>query len=138
MWRARREAIALAARCAQLARERGVSSSSSSHARWSFGKKSGKHRRGPPTTGALGGGSRTASQFEEEAYRLASGDGVVFFNGTPANEQQLTELVGIISSQTTDVTVLIKAHEETPLNKVTYVMDTCRRSGLNKIRLQAR
>ena len=27
----------------------------------------------------MGGGSRTASQFEEEAYRLASGDGVVFF-----------------------------------------------------------
>ena len=79
MWRARREAIALVARCAQLARERGVSSSSSSHARWSFGKKSGKHRRGPPTTGAMGGGSRTASQFEEEAHRLASGDGVVFF-----------------------------------------------------------
>ena len=79
MWRARREAIALAARCAQLARERGVSSSSSSHARWSFGKKSGKHRRGPPTTGAMGGGSRTALQFEEEAHRLASGDGVVFF-----------------------------------------------------------
>ena len=79
MWRAGREAIALAARCAHLARERGVSSSSSSHARWSFGKKSGKHRRGPPTTGAMGGGSLTASQFEEEAHRLASGDGVVFF-----------------------------------------------------------
>ena len=69
----------MAARCAHLARERGVSSSSSSHARWSFGKKSGKHRRGPPTTGAMGGGSLTASQFEEEAHRLASGDGVVFF-----------------------------------------------------------
>ena len=79
MWRARREAIALAARCAQLARERGVSSSSSSHARWSFGKKSGKHRRGPPTAGAMGGGSRSALLFEEEAHRLASGDGVVFF-----------------------------------------------------------
>ena len=65
-------------------------------------------------------------------------DGLVFFNGTPADDAQLTELVRVISSQTTDVTVLIKAHEETPLNKVTYVMDTCRRSGLNKIRLQSR
>lgn len=65
-------------------------------------------------------------------------DGLVFFNGTPANDEQLAELVGVISGQTTDVTVLIKAHEETPLNKVTYVMDTCRRSGLNKIRLQSR
>jgi biopolymer transport protein ExbD len=65
-------------------------------------------------------------------------DGVIFFNGTVANEEQLTELVRVISSQTTDVTVLIKAHEETPLNKVTYVMDTCRRLGLNKIRLQSR
>ena len=65
-------------------------------------------------------------------------DGIIFFNGTPANEEQLVELVAVISSQTTDVTVLIKAHEETPLNKVTHVMDTCRKSGLNKIRLQSR
>ena len=65
-------------------------------------------------------------------------DGIIFFNGTAANEEQLAELVGVISSQTTDVTVLIKAHEETPLNKVTYVMDACRKSGLNKIRLQSR
>lgn len=65
-------------------------------------------------------------------------DGLVFFNGTPADDAQLTELVRVISGQTTDVTVLIKAHEETPLNKVTMVMDTCRRSGLNKIRLQSR
>lgn len=65
-------------------------------------------------------------------------DGLVFFNGTAANDTELAELVGVISGQTTDVTVLIKAHEETPLNKVTFVMDTCRRSGLNKIRLQSR
>ena len=65
-------------------------------------------------------------------------DGIVFFNGTVADEKQLEALVKVISSQSTDVTVLIKAHEETPLNKVTYVMDTCRRSGLNKIRLQSR
>jgi len=65
-------------------------------------------------------------------------DGIMFFNGTAANEAQLEELVGLISSQTTDVTVLIKAHEETPLNKVTQVMDTCRKAGLNKIRLQSR
>ena len=65
-------------------------------------------------------------------------DGIVFSNGTVADEKQLEALVKVISSQSTDVTVLIKAHEETPLNKVTYVMDTCRRSGLNKIRLQSR
>ena len=65
-------------------------------------------------------------------------EGIIFFNGTPADETQLEELVRLISSQSTDVTVLIKAHEETPLNKVTLVMDTCRRSGLNKIRLQSR
>jgi biopolymer transport protein ExbD len=65
-------------------------------------------------------------------------DGVIFFNGTAASDEELKGLVGVISGQTTDVTVLIKAHEETPLNKVTFVMDTCRRSGLNKIRLQSR
>ncbi len=65
-------------------------------------------------------------------------DGIIFFNGTAATDDELKGLVDVISGQTTEVTVLIKAHEETPLNKVTYVMDICRRSGLNKIRLQSR
>ena len=84
MWRARRDAIALAARCARYAQERGVSASSSSLARWSTGKKGGKHRRGAPTTDTnlRGGGPTTSAastQFELDAHALASGDGVVFF-----------------------------------------------------------
>ena len=85
MWRARRDTIALAARCAaRYAQERGISASSSSLARWSTGKKGGKHRRGAPTTDTNhpGGGpmaSAASTQFELDAHALASGDGVVFF-----------------------------------------------------------
>ncbi len=62
----------------------------------------------------------------------------LYVNGTAASDEILGELVKIVSDQSTDITVLIKADEETPLNKVTFVMDTCRKVGLNKIRLQSR
>jgi biopolymer transport protein ExbD len=65
-------------------------------------------------------------------------EGSLYVNGTEATDEILVELVKVVSSQSTDITVLIKADEETPLNKVTLVMDTCRKVGLNKIRLQSR
>jgi biopolymer transport protein ExbD len=34
--------------------------------------------------------------------------------------------------------VLIRADEDTPLKKVTFVMDACRKAGLNKFSLQSR
>jgi len=37
-----------------------------------------------------------------------------------------------------DVTVVIRSDENTPLRFVTQAMDTCRKQGLNKIRLQSR
>jgi biopolymer transport protein ExbD len=34
--------------------------------------------------------------------------------------------------------VLIRADETTPLKKLAFVMDTCRKTGLNKFSLQSR
>ncbi len=65
-------------------------------------------------------------------------EGSLYVNGTAASDEILSELVNLVSDQSTDITVLIKADEETPLNRVTFVMDTCRKVGLNKIRLQSR
>jgi biopolymer transport protein ExbD len=65
-------------------------------------------------------------------------DGNYFVNEQQATEEQLEGLIAAIADRSTDVTVLLKAHEETPLNKVTFAMDTCRKNGLNKIRLQSR
>ena len=65
-------------------------------------------------------------------------DESIFFNGTQVTDAELQVAVNAQAALTLEVTVLIKADEETPLNKVTFVMDTCRKAGLNKIRLQSR
>jgi biopolymer transport protein ExbD len=78
------------------------------------------------------------NEFESPIVIGIDREGVMFFNGKEATEPQLQSLVKAIAAQTKDVTVLIKAHEDTPLNKVTFAMDACRKEGLNKIRLQSR
>lgn len=67
-----------------------------------------------------------------------SKDGTLNFNGRPAREEDLDGLVQSVRSTDKDVTVLIKADENVPLRLVTLTMDTCRKNGLNKIRLQSR
>jgi biopolymer transport protein ExbD len=62
----------------------------------------------------------------------------VFFNGTVANEEQFKALVAKTAEVSQDVTVLIKIDENAPVKKMTWVMDACRKAGLNKIRLQSR
>ncbi len=43
-----------------------------------------------------------------------------------------------ISGATKNVTILIRSDEDTPLRFLTQAMDSCRKNGLNKIRLQSR
>jgi biopolymer transport protein ExbD len=64
--------------------------------------------------------------------------GVLSFNGKTATEEQLTSLLGQLRDQDKDIPVLIRADEDTPLKKVTFVMDACRKAGLNKFSLQSR
>lgn len=62
----------------------------------------------------------------------------IFFNGTEATEEQLLALVREQAAASTDVQVLLKVDEDTPVKRLTFVMDACREVGLNKIRLQSR
>ncbi len=64
--------------------------------------------------------------------------GVLSFNGKTASEEQLTSLLGQLRDLDKDIPVLIRADEDTPLKKVTFVMDACRKAGLNKFSLQSR
>ena len=64
--------------------------------------------------------------------------GVLSFNGKTASEEQLTSLLGQLRDQDKDIPVLIRADEDTPLKRVTFVMDACRKAGLNKFSLQSR
>jgi biopolymer transport protein ExbD len=70
-------------------------------------------------------------------------DGVISFSTTPANnrvvtDEQLLELLRQVKQVDKDIPVLIKADETTQLKKLAFVMDACRKTGLNKFSLQSR
>lgn len=70
-------------------------------------------------------------------------DGVVSFSTTPANnrvvtDDQLLDLLRQVKQVDKDIPVLIKADETTQLKKLAFVMDACRKTGLNKFSLQSR
>ena len=65
-------------------------------------------------------------------------DGVVSFNGKNVSDEQLIGLLEQVKNVDRDIPVLIKADETTQLKKLTFVMDACRKSGLNKFSLQSR
>jgi biopolymer transport protein ExbD len=70
-------------------------------------------------------------------------DGVVSFATTPANnrvvtDEQLLDLLKQVKQVDREIPVLIKADETTQLKKLAFVMDACRKTGLNKFSLQSR
>jgi biopolymer transport protein ExbD len=65
-------------------------------------------------------------------------DGQVSFNGQNVTDDQLLSLLEKVKQVDRDIPVLIKADETTQLKKLTFVMDACRKTGLNKFSLQSR
>jgi len=65
-------------------------------------------------------------------------DGVVSFNGKKVTDDQLIGLLEEVHNVDKDIPVLIKADETTQLKKLAFVMDACRKTGLNKFSLQSR
>ena len=70
-------------------------------------------------------------------------DGKISFATTQSNErvisdEELPALLEKIKNIDRDIPVLIKADETTQLKKLAFVMDTCRKTGLNKFSLQSR
>ncbi|CAM2793245.1 ExbD/TolR family protein [Rariglobus hedericola] len=65
-------------------------------------------------------------------------DGTLSFNGKQASEAQLAELLRQVRDLDKDTPVLIRADETTPLKTLTFVMDACRKTGLNRFSLQSR
>ncbi|MBS0663377.1 MAG: biopolymer transporter ExbD [Verrucomicrobia bacterium] len=65
-------------------------------------------------------------------------DGVVSFNGKNVSDESLLRLLEEVRNVDKDIPVLIKADETTQLKKLTFVMDACRKTGLNKFSLQSR
>lgn len=65
-------------------------------------------------------------------------DGLLSFNGREASETQLGDLLRQVRELDKDTPVLIRADESTPLKTLTFVMDACRKTGLNRFSLQSR
>ena len=65
-------------------------------------------------------------------------EGVVTFNNKNVTDEQLLSLLREVRNIDKDIPVLIKADETTQLKKLTFVMDACRKTGLNKFSLQSR
>lgn len=65
-------------------------------------------------------------------------EGVLSVNGTVVTEPQLEEFLREVRNVDRDISVLIRADETTPLKTLAFVMDTCRKLGLNRFSLQSR
>lgn len=76
--------------------------------------------------------------FEGSVVLEITPDGVYSFNGKVASGPQLETLLEQVRQADRNTPVLIRADENTPLKSVTFVMDACRKAGLNKFSLQSR
>jgi biopolymer transport protein ExbD len=65
-------------------------------------------------------------------------DGTITFNEKTVTHEQLPALLLEVKKIDRDIPVLIRADETTPLKTLAFVMDTCRKTGLNKFSLQSR
>ena len=78
------------------------------------------------------------SELKESLTISIAKEGAIDVNGHPASMETLDEIVREVGRVSKDITVVIRSDENTPLRFVTQAMDTCRKQGLNKIRLQSR
>lgn len=65
-------------------------------------------------------------------------EGVISVNGREASREELTALMREVASINTEVVVLLRADENTSLKETMFVMDACRKVGLNNIRILSR
>ena len=63
-------------------------------------------------------------------------DGTILFNGKKATEEQLAHLLSQVKAISRDIPVLVSMDENIPVKTLTFVMDACRKEGLNKISMQ--
>ena len=78
------------------------------------------------------------SELKDSLTISITKEGAVDINGRSATMDTLQDAMHQLGNLTKDVTVVIRSDENTPLRFVTQAMDTCRKQGLNKIRLQSR
>ena len=78
------------------------------------------------------------NEFKGSVTVGISKEGILSVNGKVVSDSQLEELLRQVRDVDKNIPVLIRADEDTPLKKLTFVMDACRTAGLNKFSLQSR
>jgi len=77
------------------------------------------------------------NEFKGTVSIAVDKDGKFSFNGKPCSNDEMLALLKEVRNVDKDIPVLIKADKQTPLENVTYIMDSCRKAGLNKFSLQS-
>jgi len=78
------------------------------------------------------------NEFKNGVTITIDKDGSVTFNKQVVTDEQLLAKLTEIHNIDRDIPVLIEADETTQLKKLAFVMDACRKTGLNKFSLQSR
>jgi len=78
------------------------------------------------------------NKFDKNIIIEISEEGEILVNGTTMTREELEPALRQLRPVADDITVLIRADEESLLKNLTFIMDACRKSGLDKIRLQSR
>lgn len=78
------------------------------------------------------------NEFKGTVTIAIDNKGQVSFNGKDIPDEALFGLLEQVKNVDRDIPVLIKADETTQLKKLAFVMDSCRKAGLNKFSLQSR
>ena len=78
------------------------------------------------------------NKFDKNIIIEIGKDGAFLVNGKELERNELEPAIRGLKPMADEITVLISADEETLLKNLTFIMDACRKSGLDKIRLQSR
>jgi biopolymer transport protein ExbD len=78
------------------------------------------------------------NEFKGHLTVAIAKEGKLEVNGETVNDDQLLPLLKKVKDINKDTTVLIRSDEKATLDRVTFVWDSCRKVGLNKMVLQSR
>ena len=79
-----------------------------------------------------------SNQLVDKIIVSVDAAGQLLYNNTEGSEAQLAATLKTAGEMVNARQVLLLADEETPLRKITWIMDQCRANGLEKIRIQSR
>ena len=79
-----------------------------------------------------------SNQLVDKIIVSVDAAGQLLYNNTEVSETQLAATLKTAGEMVNAQQILLLADEETPLRKITWIMDQCRVNGLEKIRIQSR